>query len=233
MGDNIPNEVWCTVFSYLDRKSLKCATLTCKLWFELIRSDVKLSGHIVLNNFGLDYLQTKIENLRWKWERWPALKTIELENGNEPESKEEALDMVKKIKFEFCPTLENVIFNVDLELANFYKIQNYCRVEKLLFNPKIDLETFGIEHIFQLHLHLEKDWDTLDIIGKNAKNLVDLTISIDCSTNADLQKLENSCNILFKRLKNSLKCLTLSNRNEVYGSTVLKALSKHCPNLSN
>ena len=80
--NDVPNEILCTIFSYLDKKSLGCATVACKFWFEIIRADSKFSDHIILKKDGLNELLTKIENSEWKWERWPVLKTIELGYGN-------------------------------------------------------------------------------------------------------------------------------------------------------
>ena len=42
----LPREFLCIIFSYLEKKSLRNATASCKLWFDLIRSDNKLSGYI-------------------------------------------------------------------------------------------------------------------------------------------------------------------------------------------
>ena len=92
MMDLMPNEIWCMIFSYLDEKSMKNATQTCKFWFELIRSDSNFSGHIILQHIGLEELKTIIENSEWIWERWPVLKTLELEEGTEPQSAKEALE---------------------------------------------------------------------------------------------------------------------------------------------
>jgi len=41
---NLPNEVWCEIFSYLDKKSLKKVTSTCKSWFGIIRGNEKFTG---------------------------------------------------------------------------------------------------------------------------------------------------------------------------------------------
>ena len=78
--ESFPNEIWCAIFSYLDKKSLCCATLTCKNWFLLIRTDPKLSSQIILKNFCFEKFYPKIENSTWIWERWPVLKEIELED---------------------------------------------------------------------------------------------------------------------------------------------------------
>ena len=65
----LPKEVWCIIFSYLDEKSIRSSSATCKLWFELIRSDLKISSHIYLVNDGLNEFQTKLERSEWMWER--------------------------------------------------------------------------------------------------------------------------------------------------------------------
>ena len=77
--ENLPNEIWCSVFSHLDEKSVRSALLTCKSWFELIRNDPNFSSHICLKDHSLKELLTKIEKSEWIWERWPALKILELE----------------------------------------------------------------------------------------------------------------------------------------------------------
>ena len=124
---SVPNEIWYIIFSYLDNKSWKSASLTCKYWLEVIRNDQKFTGHIVLKDSDLVDFQTKIENSEWIWERWPVLKTLELGEESpefEPQSAQEAIDAVKTINFEHCSTLENVIFSVDFDLADFS--QQFC-----------------------------------------------------------------------------------------------------------
>ena len=42
-------EIWGNIFGYLDFTTIqKTATVVCKEWQEIIRSDSKLSGHLVL-----------------------------------------------------------------------------------------------------------------------------------------------------------------------------------------
>ena len=74
---SLPNEVWCILFSYLDKKSLRNATATCNHWFELIRNNSKFSGQICLPNDGLLELKRKINYSQWIWTRWPVLQTLE------------------------------------------------------------------------------------------------------------------------------------------------------------
>ena len=64
---------------------------------------------------------------------------------------------------------------------------NTGTVEKLCFNPKYDLKSFGVEHISWLHISLRRTnmtqhydfvYKTLSLICQNARNLVNLTINI-------------------------------------------------------
>ena len=79
--ENLPSEILCIVFSFLDKKSRKSATSTCHLWFDLIRNS-NLSNHICYKDSdskdSVKKLQQRIENLEWDWKRWPALKKIEI-----------------------------------------------------------------------------------------------------------------------------------------------------------
>ena len=56
----LPREILRIIFLYLDKKSVRNATATCKFWFDLIRSDSKLSGYIYLEKFGVEPLFRKI-----------------------------------------------------------------------------------------------------------------------------------------------------------------------------
>ena len=204
----LPKEVWCIIFSYLDEKSIRSSSATCKLWFELIRSDLKISSHICLVNDDLKEFKTKLEKSEWMWERWPVLKRLELGPlticgagwrylGFVPEAAEEAMDIVKSINFKQCETLEKVIFSVKFDLSighsnnreYFYK-KYHClaTVEQLTFNPKVKIKLFEIEHVSRLVLsfkncRLESNKDIicqgLQLIGEKAKCLKNLTINID------------------------------------------------------
>ena len=126
--DNIPNEIWLTIFSYLDKKSLRSASATCKFWLELIRLDPRLSSYIILQHIDLENLQTKIENSEFIWERWPVLKTLELEHSNYIKTPEEAMNLVENINFEGCMILENVVFNVAFDFT--FLVQEYNSVTR-------------------------------------------------------------------------------------------------------
>jgi hypothetical protein len=78
--EKLPSELLYMIFSYLDKKSRKSATATCQLWFDVIRNS-NLSDHIYFkdDSFSVEVLQQRIENLEWDWQRWPALKTLEIQ----------------------------------------------------------------------------------------------------------------------------------------------------------
>ena len=159
----LPREILCIIFCYLQEKSMRSASETCKLWFELIRNDSNCSSHIFLKYNGLKELQAKIERSEWIWVRWPVLKVIELGplsvNIDKPKSVKEALDLVKSINFKECPTLEKVIFSVNIDLEDF--IPYFCpelkiaTVEQLTFNPQHVYESFGAEQISVLHINAD------------------------------------------------------------------------------
>ena len=239
--ESFPNEIWCAIFSYLDKKSLCCATLTCKNWFLLIRTDPKLSSQIILKNLGLEKFYEKVENSTWKWERWPVLKTIEFEHEMKPKSAKDALYWANKIKFDRSSALEKVIISVSIRSRDLLQQNNsksnhpsaFGTIEKLAFNPRIDLKSFGMEHILHLRLPCTylSEIDNLKLIGQNAKALTNLKITLDDLIHLNLQQFEDNFNLLFKGLNKTLKTLTLKNSNKVYAYIILKALSQNCPNL--
>ena len=111
---NLPNEVWCKIFSYLPLAPKKNATATCKLWFRLIRGDLKLSGYIVISWLNME---EAIETLQWNWSNWPALKTLELNKlEHVTDSKDSIQNVIDKLSLDnyYPPRLEEVLFDVNL-----------------------------------------------------------------------------------------------------------------------
>ena len=111
---NLPNEVWCKIFSYLPLAPKKNATATCKLWFRLIRGDLKLSGYIVISWLNME---EAIETLQWNWSNWPALKKLKLTKLELfGESRESIQNVIEKLSLkDNCPaSLKKVLFYVDL-----------------------------------------------------------------------------------------------------------------------
>ena len=124
----LPSEIWRQIFSYLDKTSIRNVSATSTLFLEIVRSDEKFSGHVILKHINLRQLVMKIESAEWTWERWPCLKILEIpiqlkysaEYGNsfsEFDTIGEALDPIKLLKLEQCPSLEKVlIFNCSFPL---------------------------------------------------------------------------------------------------------------------
>ena len=114
----LPKEIWCIIFSHLDEKSIRSSSATCKLWFELIRNDLKISSDIYLVNAGLNEFRTILEKSEWMWERWPVLKTLEFgpKIKYSCENEKQAMNIVKSINFKQCETLEKVVFGVKYDL---------------------------------------------------------------------------------------------------------------------
>ena len=173
----LPQEVWCIIFSYLPKESRKNATITCKLWFEIIRGDSRLSG-----NVSIPWI--KLQSSRFDWDNWPCLKTLAITNISLPSPKL-ALMVMKDIDFKKCPSLEKVTFGVNFDMAELYTVmkttatktnaattgenmntetenistskklmKNIATVLALVFNPKFDIDWFKLEHIDKLEIHM-------------------------------------------------------------------------------
>ena len=159
----LPREILCIIFSYMDKKSVKSAGESCKLWLELIRNDSNLSSHVFLKFDGLKELQTKIEKSEWIWNRWPVLKVLELGplsvKIDEPKSIQQASDLVKSINFKDSSTLERVIFSANFDWEDFFPGEHsqlkIATVEQLFFNPKNVNTLLGTEQISVLHINID------------------------------------------------------------------------------
>ena len=113
---NLPNEIWCMIFSYLKLEPKKNATATCKLWFRLIREDQKLSEYILISWYNME---KAIDKLQWNWNNWPVLKTLELKSLplTIVDSREAIQSAIQKLSLkDFPPSLEEVLFDIDLTL---------------------------------------------------------------------------------------------------------------------
>ena len=255
--ENLPNEIWCNVFSFLDEKSVKSANLTCKSWFELIRNDPTFSKSVCLKDHSLKEFLTRIEKLEWIWKNWPVLKTLELHSvtfDQKPKSPKEAMDLRKQINFKECPSLEKVVFSVHFDLADFTDLtengslschRHVGKVHKMSFNPKVEEHTFGIENIHSMSIELsgiafedftvENFCDTLKFVAKKAKNIEDLKVDSKWFRHEALQeeKIENAFQNLLKMLRNSLKSVTVpSGGHMMIPQHFLRPLSENCSNMN-
>ena len=119
---NLPNEIWCMIFSYLPLAPKKNVTATCKLWSKLIRADSKMSGHIMISWYNME---TALETLQWNWNNWPALQTLELKFHPltfVEISREAIQSAIEKLSLKHCPaSLEEIIFDFDLTPIQSYQ----------------------------------------------------------------------------------------------------------------
>ena len=245
--NRLPKEVLCIIFSCLDEKSIRSASETCKLWFELIRSDLKLSSRICLVNDGLKEFQTKLEKSEWIWERWPALKNLELQSFPYYSDELEAMRLVKSINFKRCVTLEKVEFNVNFNLIEFW--QNYhtfVTMKRLIFNPQVEMNSFGLEHASRMDLRLyemnkDKICKGLQLIGEKAKCLQNLSIFIGESYSGENMRgeleflIKNGFASMLKGLNCTLESIYFRNSTEDnyhLDYDLLKLLSEQCKNLT-
>ena len=132
---NLPTEIWCNIFWYVDKTSKKNATATCQFWYEVIRNDRKLSGYISLD---LEkYPDLDINSILGG--KWPSLETLEFKYllhqespGYEkerqvqsgPETIPRMKNVIKGINFKQCPKLEKIIWNVRLDFWDLYHRQH-------------------------------------------------------------------------------------------------------------
>ena len=260
--ENLPNEIWCNVFLNLDEKSVRSATLTCKSWFELIRNDPNFSRHICLKDESLEDFLEKIEKLEWIWDRWPALKTLELDiskdmipNYEHQPTPKYTMELRKQINFKECLGLEKVIFPVHFDLSDFMDFTEYGslpyprymgKVYKLCFDPKVEEHSFGIKDIHYLSLKsygievgdysVENFCHTLKLIGENSKNVEHLKISdgkLFHLNDALNDELETTFRQLFEGLRNSLQTLTVPNPDSyMIPKYFLRPLGNNCANMN-
>ena len=169
--EKLPSEVLSIIFSFLDKKSSKSATATCQLWFDLIRNS-NSSNHICYKG-SVEELQRRIANLKWDWKRWPALKIFE-QRGYSVKR-----DLLRDLSIDFkqCPTLEIVIFDAFIDIADFFPncTRNVAKIIKLAFNPQLDITQFGVDHIWSLYILKQND-EVFKLINENLKGLKELSV---------------------------------------------------------
>ena len=180
----LPNEVWCIIFSYLPQTAVQNATESCKHWFEVIRNDPNLSGHIILANDGLLEFTRKINTMQWIWTRWPVVKTLEFRKRFIGEKFKECLESVECIEMfkpafgtnneitkylsmstslRKGPTLKKNICWVSWHLTGLTGLftqlpnlpRNFGSIYALTINPWIEIESVSIEHVAGLELSID------------------------------------------------------------------------------
>ena len=163
----LPIEIWHHIFSYLDEKSLRTVASSCKLFFELVRGNEKLSGCIILKSVVLKDLATKIKSSEWIWDRWPSLKTLKIPihfekipthfeylTGIDQSTEKEVFDLIRGMKFETSSSLEKVVvFNCCWSIQDFPFLRkrfpglHHGYVMEFSFHPKNISLMQSLEHI--------------------------------------------------------------------------------------
>ena len=173
--EKLPSEILCIIFSYLDIQSRKSGTSTCKRWLDVIRNDSNFSNHICYKRT-FEELQRRIKNLEWDWTRWPALKTLEFQKRS---SFNRGLLNDFSIDFKKCPTLEMVISNVYIDFVDLFPtirlMDGVAKIDKLAFNPQLDVKQFGVEHIWSLQIWQQND-EINKLINENLKCVKELMV---------------------------------------------------------
>ena len=227
----LPNEIWCYIFSYLDEKSLKTIASICKLFFEIVRGNEKLSGCIILKSVMLNDLAMKIKNSEWIWERWPSLKTLKIPIVHSEYSdiyfksniftsvyEKEAHKLIQEMKFETCSNLEKVVlFNCcwsiqeSSDLMKVFDGLRHGHVMEYSFHPKDIPLIQSRENITAIHL---SDFDTnfsstFGKIEEIAKSLHTLSITVNHFDRLQLRKFHNRDSVMFDGLNRTLKNVDL------------------------
>jgi hypothetical protein len=195
-GDILPREILCIIFSNLDKKSVKSATATCKLWFELIRNDSNLSSYICLKVIKPQQFDQRIQDLETAVAKWPVLKSIRF-CGPYPYPfvhfsvvEKIVKHLIKLVDSKKCPNLEKIIVSVSYCLESFSpQLPAIGTTKEFTFNPKDDIKSLQGEHITKLDLKFEcvywwgeidtesKISSVLKLIGDTACNLQDINIT--------------------------------------------------------
>ena len=246
----LPTEIWCQIFLFLDGKSRRSVAATCNQFFGIVRGNEKISGLLILKAITLKNLSEKIESEEWNWERWPCLKTLKIPlstlKGVNPyrdqylnSSTNTALEPLKLMKFEQCPSLERLlIFDCGLPIKiDTLPSARYGFAREFCVNPKSTEINLSFELLSHLHLdNLENiDCQTLRQIGKSAKQLCRLMISVN--PKLCLHKLlDNGLTPMFKNLNGSLKTVSLelgynNPHHSIQVQALLKSLNENCPSL--
>ena len=122
MTVNLPKEMWITIWSYVDFKTLqKSCVLVSKFWLKDIRESVELSGKLFLKNDNLDeeFVKTILSN-------WKMLKVLHLSK------RMDQLDLASTHKI-----LEKLVVPVENLFINELK-DHPVEAKKIFINPKLN-----------------------------------------------------------------------------------------------
>ena len=247
---NLPREVLCIIFSYMDKTSMQNSTATCKLWFELIRGNPNLSSHIYFKIVKLQEFDQRIQDLNltgargWR-ARWPVLKAVEF-HGPFPYSyvsEKIALRSRKLVNSKECPTLEKIIINASYGLTRTFPQYSHLlsgSIKELTFNLKDDLKSIQVERVTKLSLILDLKphefqeiqertlTNGLKLIGSTAYNLKEIYIKfVSCfDTEKTKEDFQKSFRQMLEHLKKSLQKVQIEVKNLDHINTLFPYLEE-------
>ena len=248
--DILPREILCIIFSNLDKKSVKSATATCKLWFELIRNDSNLSSYICLKVIKPQQFDQRIQDLETSVAEWPVLKTIKF-CGPYPYPfvhfsvvEKIVKHLIRLVDSKDCPNLEKIIVSVSYCLESFCpQLPAIGTIEELTFNLKDDIKSLQVEHITKLDLELcghyglgeidkeSKISSVLKLIGDTACNLKDINITALYKKQELIDSFQDSFFHMLKQLTHSLQRVKLKVKVLENSKGYLLKLCEQCKNL--
>ena len=81
------------------------------------------------------------------------------------------------VDFKLCPTLEIVIFDARVDIADLFPncSPSGATIRKLAFNPQIDTTQFTVDHIESLFIWGQND-EVFKLINENVKTLKELWV---------------------------------------------------------
>ena len=248
---NLPREVLCIIFSYMDKTSMQNSTATCKLWFELIRGNPYLSSHIYFKIVKLQEFDERIQDLNltgrlggWR-ARWPVLHTVEF-HGPFPYSfvsEKIASRLIKLVNPKECPTLEKIIINASYGLTRTFPQFPHLlsgSIKELTFNLKDDLKSIQVERVTKLSLVLDLKphefqeiqertlTNGLKLIGSTAYNLKEIYVKfVSCfDTEKTKEDFQKSFRQMTEHLTKSLQKVQIEVKNLDYINTLFPYLEE-------
>ena len=234
----LPVEIWCQIFPYMDEASIRNASAACRLFFEIVRSSEKYSGHVILKQIDLRQLVKRIKSEEWTWQRWPCLKKLEipirLECPAPTYTIGNALDPINLLKLEQCPSLDKIsIFNCAFKLFD----EDNIIARTLCFNPssttstKVNFENVTYLEIIQFN---DRNINHLTDIGSLTNQISKLSIHFESQVFSS-GFLTHEFATMLVEFKTSLTTfdLTMWNYSTLGVDFLLKALSGNCGNLEN
>jgi hypothetical protein len=246
----LPREILCIIFSNLDKKSVKSATATCRLWFELIRNDLNLSSYICLKIIKPEQFDQRIQDLETSVAKWPVLKSIKFCGPyHYPFVHSSVVEKIVKhlirlVNSKDCPNLEKIIVSVSYCLESFFpRLPAIGTIEEFTFNPKEDIKSLQVKHIAKLDLKLfghygiegidekSKISSVLKSIGDTACNLKGINITALYKKQELIDCFQDSFCHMLKQLTHSLQRVLLKVKVLDDSKGYLLKLCEQCKNL--